>query len=46
MTNPLGRIESHPSEADTFISTLGLSPILIKSHPNYQDLQSYGVIAA
>ncbi|MBD2512311.1 transposase [Nostoc muscorum FACHB-395] len=31
---------------DTFISTLGLSPTLIKSHPNYQNLRSYGVIAA
>ncbi|MBN3878807.1 MAG: transposase [Nostoc sp. JL23] len=31
---------------DTFISTLGLSPTVIKSHPNYQNLRSYGVIAA
>lgn len=31
---------------DTFISKLGLSPTLIKSHPNYQNLRSYGVIAA
>jgi len=31
---------------DTFISKLGLSPTAIKSHPNYQSLRSYGVIAA
>ena len=31
---------------DTFISTLGLSETVIKSHPNYQNLRSYGVIAA
>nr|WP_225226342.1 transposase [Komarekiella delphini-convector] len=31
---------------DTFISTLGLSPTIIKSHPNYQNLRSYGVITA
>ncbi|MBN4003359.1 MAG: hypothetical protein HWQ58_16730 [Nostoc sp. LPT] len=31
---------------DTFISRLGLSPTLIKSHPNYQNLRDYGVIAA
>ena len=31
---------------DIFISRLGLSPTLIKSHPNYQNLRSYGVIAA
>jgi len=30
---------------DTFISKLGLSPNAIKSHPNYQNLCSYGVIA-
>lgn len=30
---------------DTFISKLGLSPTVIKSHPNYQTLRSYGVIA-
>jgi len=30
---------------DTFISKLGLSPNAIKSHPNYQNLRSYGVIA-
>ncbi|MGF1937128.1 MAG: hypothetical protein RM347_022545 [Nostoc sp. ChiQUE02] len=30
---------------DTFISTLGLSSAVIKSHPNYQNLQPYGVIA-
>ncbi|PSB18659.1 hypothetical protein C7B65_14115 [Phormidesmis priestleyi ULC007] len=31
---------------DTLISTLDLSPPEIKSHPNYQTLGSYGVIAA
>ncbi|MGV0029430.1 transposase [Phormidesmis priestleyi] len=31
---------------DTFISRLDLSPTEIKSHPNYQTLRSYGVIAA
>ncbi|MCC5651875.1 isocyanide synthase family protein [Nostoc sp. XA013] len=31
---------------NTFISKLGLSPTLIKFHPNYQNLSSYGVIAA
>lgn len=31
---------------DTFISKLDLSPTAIKSHPNYQTLRSYGVIAA
>jgi IS4 transposase len=29
-----------------FISKLALSPTEIKSHPNYQNLRSYGVIAA
>jgi hypothetical protein len=36
----------HDHLLDTFISTLGLSPTVIKSHPNYQNLRSYGVIAA
>lgn len=31
---------------DTFVATLDLSPNEIKSHPNYQNLRSYGVIAA
>ena len=31
---------------DMFISKLGLSPTLIKSHANYQSLRAYGVIAA
>nr|MBH8575412.1 IS4 family transposase [Dendronalium phyllosphericum CENA369] len=31
---------------DTFISMLDLSPTVIKSHPNYQNLRAYGVIAA
>ena len=31
---------------DTFISMLDLSPTEIKSHPNYQNLRSYGVVAA
>lgn len=31
---------------DTFISRLELSPTLIKSHPNYEALRSYGIIAA
>jgi hypothetical protein len=30
---------------DTFISRLALSPDVIKSHPNYEALRSYGVIA-
>ncbi|BAY14057.1 transposase [Calothrix sp. NIES-2098] len=31
---------------DTFISKLGLCETVIKSHPNYQNLRSYGIIAA
>jgi hypothetical protein len=31
---------------ETFIAQLDLSPTLIKSHPNYQNLRNYGVIAA
>lgn len=31
---------------ETFIDQLDLSPTLIKSHPNYQILRNYGVIAA
>lgn len=31
---------------DVFISKLDLSPTSIKSHPNYESLRSYGVIAA
>lgn len=31
---------------ERFISRLGLNPTLIKSHPNYQNLRSYGIIAA
>ncbi len=31
---------------ETFIDQLELSPTLIKSHPNYQTLRDYGVIAA
>ncbi len=31
---------------ETFIDQLDLSPTLIKSHPNYQNLRDYGVIAA
>lgn len=31
---------------DTFIAKLDLEPTLIKSHPNYQNLRDYGVIAA
>ncbi|MGL5922220.1 transposase [Chroococcidiopsis sp.] len=31
---------------DIFISRLDLEPTLIKSHPNYQSLRSYGTIAA
>ncbi|NJR50428.1 MAG: hypothetical protein HC780_13540 [Leptolyngbyaceae cyanobacterium CSU_1_3] len=31
---------------DTFIARLDLCPTQIKSHPNYQTLRSYGVIAA
>lgn len=31
---------------DIFISKLALSPTAIKSHPNYESLRSYGVIAA
>jgi IS4 transposase len=31
---------------ETFIDQLDLSPTLIKSHPNYQNLRNYGVIVA
>jgi Transposase DDE domain len=31
---------------DRFIRQLGLDPTLIKSHPNYENLRSYGIIAA
>lgn len=31
---------------ERFISTLGLNPTLIKSHPNFENLRSYGIIAA
>jgi hypothetical protein len=31
---------------ERFISKLDLNPTLIKSHPNYQNLRSYGIIAA
>ncbi|WP_446875269.1 hypothetical protein [Phormidesmis sp. 146-35] len=31
---------------DTFISKLGLCPTVIKSHSNYQNLRSYGIITA
>jgi hypothetical protein len=31
---------------EQFISKLDLNPTLIKSHPNYQNLRSYGIIAA
>lgn len=31
---------------DVFISKLELSPALIKSHPNYESLRAYGLIAA
>jgi IS4 transposase len=31
---------------ERFISTLELDPTLIKSHPNYQNLLSYGIIAS
>jgi IS4 transposase len=31
---------------DRFISKLALSPTAIKSHPNYESLRSYGIIAA
>lgn len=31
---------------ETFITKLDLSPSLIKSHPNYSDLCSYGSLAA
>jgi hypothetical protein len=31
---------------DRFISNLDLSPSVIKSHPNYEKLKSYGMIAA
>ena len=31
---------------ERFISMLDLNPTLIKSHPNYQNLRSYGIIAA
>ena len=31
---------------ERFISMLELNPTLIKSHPNYENLRSYGIIAA
>jgi IS4 transposase len=31
---------------ETFIDQLDLSPTSIKSHPNYQTLRDYGIIAA
>lgn len=31
---------------ETFISKLDLEPTLIKSHPNYEELRSFGAIAA
>jgi hypothetical protein len=31
---------------ERFISMLDLNPTLIKSHPNYENLRSYGIIAA
>jgi hypothetical protein len=31
---------------DLFTATFALEPTLIKSHPNYQTLLNYGVIAA
>jgi hypothetical protein len=31
---------------ERFISMLELDPTLIKSHPNYQNLLSYGIIAS
>lgn len=31
---------------EAFISKLDLSPTLIKNHPNYEELRSYGAIAA
>ncbi|MFM7450677.1 MAG: IS4 family transposase, partial [Leptolyngbyaceae cyanobacterium] len=30
---------------ERFISELDLDPTLIKSHPNYENLRSYGIIA-
>ncbi|HEY9620878.1 MAG TPA: transposase, partial [Crinalium sp.] len=31
---------------ERFIDQLDLNPTLIKSHPNYQSLLSYGIIAS
>jgi len=31
---------------ERFICQLDLNPTLIKSHPNYESLRSYGIIAA
>jgi len=31
---------------ERFIAQLDLDPTVIKSHPNYENLRSYGIIAA
>lgn len=40
------RIAFNDHLLERFISKLDLNPTLIKSHPNYQNLRSYGIIAA
>lgn len=39
------RIAFNDHLLERFISMLDLNPTLIKSHPNYQNLRSYGIIA-
>jgi hypothetical protein len=40
------RIAFNDHLLERFISQLALNPTLIKSHPNYENLRSYGIIAA
>jgi hypothetical protein len=40
------RIACNDHLLECFISQLELDPTSIKSHPNYQNLRSYGIIAA
>ena len=39
------RVSFNDHLLERFISELGLDPTLIKSHPNYENLRSYGIIA-
>ncbi len=40
------RIAFNDHLLERFISKLDLNPTLIKSHPNYENLHSYGIIAS